>query len=60
MNSALVNITTNIVENIIVAEPVTPCPFDGYIMVGLADGQACDIGWIYNPADGTFSNPTGV
>lgn len=123
--SALVNDATNIVENICVADPVTPSPYAGMFMVGLqdavyeqqtttqttthaagstvsvntdgtvtitlpdgtkenypagttvvtnADGTVtttvytseqvlvtpatpCDMGWIYNPATGTFSAP---
>lgn len=123
--SALVNDTTNIVENICVADPVTPSPYAGLFMVGLqdavyetqttsqttthaagstvavnadgtvtitlpdgtkenypagttvvtnADGTVtttvytseqvlvtpatpCDIGWVYDPATGTFSAP---
>lgn len=123
--SAIVNETTNIVENICVAEPVTPSPYAGMIMVGLQDAvyeqqtttqttthasgttfvvnpngtvtltlpggeienypagttvvtnadstvtttvytseqvlvtpaTPCDIGWIYDPATGTFSAP---
>lgn len=55
MNSALVNESTYIVENIIVAEPVTPSPFAGCFMVGLTDSTPCGIGWVYNPANGTFS-----
>lgn len=37
MRSALVNDTTYIVENICVAEPVTPSPYAGLFMVGLQD-----------------------
>lgn len=37
MRSALVNDTSYIVENIIVADPVDPCPFAGQFMVGLQD-----------------------
>lgn len=37
MRSAVVNNSTFIVENIIVADPVDPSPFDGTIMVGLQD-----------------------
>lgn len=37
MRSALVNDTTNIVENICVADPVTPSPYTGMFMVGLQD-----------------------
>ena len=36
-NSALVNETTYIVENIGVAQPVTPSPYTGLFMVGLED-----------------------
>lgn len=36
-NSAIVSNTTFIVENICVAEPVDPSPFDGFFMVGLKD-----------------------
>ena len=125
MRSALVNDTTNIVENICVADPVSPSPYIGLFMVGLQDpvyetqttthtdthpagttvsvnpdgtvtlplpdgtkeqypagttvvekadgtvtttyttteqvmvspGTACDIGWVYDPATGTFSAP---
>lgn len=35
--SAIVNETTNIVENICVADPVTPSPYAGMFMVGLQD-----------------------
>lgn len=126
-NSALVNDATFIVENICVAEPVTPSPYAGMFMVGLQsavyetqtsvtttsypsgtvvsvnpDGSVslnipnvgvenfpagttvvtnqdgtvnvtvvttaevlvspptpCNIGWIYDPATGTFSAPQG-
>lgn len=67
MRSALVNNTTNIVENIIVASPQDPSPFAGVYMVGLDDAvidengdvvtpaMFCDIGWVYDPATKTFS-----
>lgn len=35
--SALVNNTTNIVENICVADPISPSPYVGLFMVGLQD-----------------------
>lgn len=37
MRSALVNNTSYVVENIIMADPVDPSPFDGVFMVGLVD-----------------------
>lgn len=69
MRSALVNETTNIVENIIVASPQEPSPFAGVFMVGLdiatydeegnlvTDRIMCDIGWVYDRVTQTFSAP---
>lgn len=71
MRSALVNNSTNIVENICMAEPVSPSPYDGLYMVGLQDNvfddegnlvsaaTPCDIGWVYDPVTEIFSNPQG-
>lgn len=54
---ALVNSSTNIVENIIIADPaVDPAP-DGYILVGLPADSTVSSGWIYDPATGTFTDP---
>lgn len=53
---ALVNSTTNYVENIIMADPaLDPAP-QGYIIVGLPDDSPVAIGWQYDPATGQFSN----
>jgi hypothetical protein len=57
MRSALVNEQTNIVENVIIADPsVDPAP-NGYVIIGLSDTSPVSIGWIYDPASGTFTNP---
>ena len=57
MNSALVDIQTNIVINIIVADPaVDPAP-EGCILVGLPDDSPVTFGWIYDPATGQFTDP---
>lgn len=54
---ALVNLTTNIVENLIIADPaVDPAP-EGYIIVGLPDDSPVAVGWIYDDATETFINP---
>lgn len=54
---ALVNSTTNIVENIIIADPaVDPAPA-GYLLVGMTDVYQAQIGWIYDPATGQFTDP---
>lgn len=57
MNSALVDIQTNIVINIIVADPaVDPAP-EGCTLVGLPDDSPVSFGWIYDPATGQFTDP---
>lgn len=54
---ALVNSITNIVENIIIADPaVDPAP-DGYVIIGLPANSAVSSGWIYDPATGQFTDP---
>lgn len=56
MKAAVVDQTTNIVVNIIVADAsVDPAP-DGCFLVNV-DNTPCDIGWIYDPASNTFINP---
>jgi hypothetical protein len=41
----------------IVADPaVDPAP-EGYTIVGLPEGSPVTFGWIYNPTDGTFTDP---
>lgn len=57
MRCALVNESTWIVENMIVADPaVDPAPA-GYIIIGVTDDSPVQIGWIYNPDTGEFTNP---
>lgn len=57
MRCALVNDTTNIVDNMIMANPaVDPAPA-GYLLIGLPDDSPVCIGWLYDPATGTFTDP---
>ena len=57
MRCALVNQDTNIVVNLIVADPaVDPAPA-GCIIIGITDDSPVEIGWIYDPATNTFSAP---
>lgn len=57
MNSAVVQLSDNIVINVIVADPsVDPSP-EGCLLVGLPDGSPVTFGWIYDPATGQFSDP---
>jgi hypothetical protein len=56
MRSALVENVTNIVVNIIMADPsVDPAP-DGYFLIDV-DNMACGIGWTYDPVMNDFINP---
>ncbi len=54
---ALVNASTNIVENVIIADPaVDPAPA-GYFLVGLPVDTTVVGGWVYDPATGQFTDP---
>jgi hypothetical protein len=57
MNSAVVSQDTLIVMNIIVADPAIDPPPEGCVLIGLVEGEPCNIGWIYNPSTNTFSDP---
>ena len=57
MNAALINQTTNIVEDTIVADAAVDTAPAGYILVNLPDDSSVTIGWIYNPADGSLTAP---
>jgi len=57
MRSALVNQGTNVVENVIIADPATDPSPDGYSMIGLPDRSPVCIGWVYDPSSGEFTNP---
>lgn len=56
MQCAVVQYSNNVVINIIVAEPTFEPPI-GCFLVLLNDGQDCGIGWIYDPATNTFTDP---
>ena len=57
---ALVNATTNIVENVIIADPaVDPAP-EGYFLVGLPVDTIVVGGWVYDPASKDFLPPSTV
>ena len=57
MNCAVVSQDTMIVVNIIVADPTIDPPPNGCVLIGLVEGEPCDIGWIYDPDTNTFANP---
>lgn len=54
MRCALVEISTNLVMNLIVADPaVDPSP-DGFTLIGLSDEDPIQIGWSW---DGEYFYP---
>lgn len=54
---ALVNATSNVVENLIIADPtVDPIP-SGYLLIGLPENSPVAVGWIYDPSTNTFTDP---
>lgn len=50
MRCAVVDLSTQIVVNIIVADAATDHGIDGCKLVNLEDAASCDIGWLYDPA----------
>jgi len=56
MRAAVIDLLTNIVVNMIVASAETDAAPDGTFLVNVTD-TFCDIGWVYDPATGTFSDP---
>lgn len=55
MNSALINASTYIVENTIVADPsIDPAP-EGYILVEIPEGSGVTFNWVYDPQSKTFT-----
>lgn len=55
MQAAVVDTSTNIVINIIVADAAVDLAPDDTFLVNVTD-VFCDIGWVYDPATGTFTN----
>lgn len=57
MRCVLVNSITNIVENIIIADPsIDPAP-TGFVIIQIPDDSPVTFGWVYNPNSGTFADP---
>ena len=56
MRAAVIDLQTNVVDNIIVADAkVDPAP-EGFFLIDVTD-VFCGIGWIYDPQTGEFTNP---
>lgn len=56
MRAAVVDRSTNIVVNVIMADASTDLPPDGCVLVDV-DHLACEIGWVYDPVLIDFRNP---
>jgi len=59
MVAAVVDITTQLVVNIVVADARVDQPYDNTILVDVAD-TPCDIGWKYDAASGSFADPASA
>jgi hypothetical protein len=55
MGCAVVDLATNIVVNIIVADAATDAAPDGCLLVNTE--SPCGIGWTYDPVIGDFIDP---
>lgn len=56
MHSAVIDQTTNVVINRIVATASIALPPDGCYLVDITD-VVCDIGWVYDPVSNSFTDP---
>lgn len=57
MRAALVNSSTNLVDNVIVADPaVDPAP-EGFLLVAIPDDSPVSIGWTYDGSAFADPNP---
>lgn len=54
MRCALVENSTNLVVNLIMADPAIDNPPDGFILIGLSDEDPVEIGWSW---DGEYFYP---
>lgn len=57
MRCALVDLSTNIVVNLIIANPELDVPPVGYLIVGIPDDSPVQFDWIYNPTTNEFTPP---
>ena len=55
MRCALVNLSTSLVVNLIIADPATDPAPSGHIIIALPDDSPVSIGWSYS--DGEFTPP---
>ena len=58
MIAAVVQLSDLVVINIIMADAHTDPAPEGCELVDITSGPTCAIGWVYDPATGTFSDPS--
>ena len=58
MRAAVVEIATNTVLNVIVADANIDAAPEGSFLVNLSDDTGCNPGWAYDPLTQTFYDPT--
>lgn len=58
MRAAVVDQTSNIVTNIIVADASVDRAPDGFVLVNLPDDSPVGGGWVFDPNTASFSDPS--
>lgn len=55
MRCALVDLSNNLVVNLIIADPTTDPAPSGHVIIGISDDSPVSIGWSYS--NGEFTAP---
>lgn len=57
MKAAVVQLSDLVVIGIIMADAHTDPAPEGCELIDITNGPDCVLGWVYDPATGTFSDP---
>ena len=55
MKCAVIDNNTNLVINLVMADPENDIPHEGTTLVGVENIPELQVGWIYNPNNKTFT-----
>ena len=58
MRAAVVDQTSNLVTNLIVADASVDRAPDGFVLVNLEDDSPVGVGWVFDPITVSFSDPS--
>ena len=60
MRAAVVDQTSNLVTNLIVADASVDRAPDGFVLVNLPEDSQVGIGWVFDPITASFSDPSNM